>query len=148
MSTPRSDVYGYEELAARIEQVLGERPSRSALRAAAAAGRRTGSTLSKPRVTIGMPAPLPAASRTSPAAFSVGAVEAWLKAHPRLEWNRARAEALTRLERGDDVERVLERALARGLSWRTITEVLVEHDGRARTAAGVHKRYRHLAQDR
>jgi hypothetical protein len=48
------------------------------------------------------------------------------------------------LARGEDVESVISQALARGLSWRTITTVLVEHDGQPRSTAGVHKRYRHL----
>ena len=117
MSEPRGATYGYEELAARIEQVLGERPSPSALRAARAQGRRTKSTLTKPRLTVGLPASLPAPSRTAPAAFDIEEVERWLAGHPRL---------------------------AHGLSWRTITSLLVAHDGQVRSIAGVHKRYRHL----
>lgn len=144
MSEPRQATYGYEELAARIEEVLGERPSRSVLRAARAQSRRTESTLTKPRLTVGMPAPLPAPTRTSPAAFDVDEVERWLAGHPRLAWNHAVDQAERALERGDDVELVISRALADGLSWRTITTLLVEHDGHARSTAGVHKRYRHL----
>ncbi len=144
MSEPRRATYGYEELAARIEQVLGERPSPSALRAARAQGRRTESTLTKPRLTVGMPAPLPASSRTAPAAFDVEEVERWLAGHPRVAWNQAVAQAEQALARGEDVESVISQALAHGLSWRTITTVLVEHDGQSRSTAGVHKRYRHL----
>ena len=62
----RPATYSYKELAARIDQVLGERPSLSALRAAAAQERRTSTTLSRPRLTVGMPAPLPPTSRTTP----------------------------------------------------------------------------------
>lgn len=144
MSEPRRATYGYEELAARIEQVLGERPSPSALRAARAQSRRTESTLTKPRLTVGMPAPLPAPSRTAPAAFDVEDVERWLAGHPRVAWNQAVAQAEQALARGEDVESVISQALAHGLSWRTITTVLVEHDGQSRSTAGVHKRYRHL----
>ena len=144
MSEPRRATYGYEELAARIEQVLGERPSPSALRAARAQGRRTKSTLTKPRLTVGLPASLPAPSRTAPAAFDVEDVERWLAGHPRVAWNQAVAQAEQALARGEDVESVISQALAHGLSWRTITTVLVEHDGQSRSTAGVHKRYRHL----
>lgn len=145
VSEPRPATYGYEELASRIEEVLGERPSRSALRAAGAQGRRTGSTATKPRLTVGMPAPRPAESRTAPSAFDVEEVETWLENHPRLVWSRAVRDAQEALQRGDDVEKVIAGALGRGLSWRTVTALLVEHDGHARTLAGVHKRYRHLA---
>jgi hypothetical protein len=144
VSEPRRATYGYEELAARIEQVLGERPSPSALRAARAQSRRTESTLTKPRLTVGMPAPLPAPSRTAPAAFDVEDVERWLAGHPRVAWNQAVAQAEQALARGEDVESVISQALAHGLSWRTITTVLVEHDGQSRSTAGLHKRYRHL----
>jgi hypothetical protein len=144
VSEPRRATYGYEELAARIEQVLGERPSPSALRAARAQSRRTESTLTKPRLTVGMPAPLPAPSRTAPAAFDVEDVERWLAGHPRVAWKQAVAQAEQALARGEDVESVISQALAHGLSWRTITTVLVEHDGQSRSTAGVHKRYRHL----
>ncbi len=145
MSDPRQATYGYEELASRIEDVVGERPSRSSLRAAPAQARRAESTLTKPRLTVGMPAPLPGASRTAPAAFDVDEVERWLAEHPRLAWNRAVDEARRALDQGVDLELVITRALGRGLSWRTITTLLVEHDGLARSTAGVHKRYRHLA---
>ncbi|GAA4995374.1 hypothetical protein GCM10023317_24570 [Actinopolymorpha pittospori] len=146
VSTDRPATYSYKELAARIEQVLGERPSLSALRAAAAQGRRTSSTLSRPRLTVGMPAPLPPTSRTAPAAFSAEAVEAWLQDHPRLAWNQAMSEIHDALARGDDVEAVVGKALADGLSWRHITAALNAHDDRQRSIAGVHKRYRHLAE--
>lgn len=144
VSDPQKATYGYEELAARIENVLGERPSLSALRAARAEDRRTRSTLTKPRLTVGMPAPLPSPTRTSPAVFEMDEIERWLAHHPRLAWNRAVEQAQRALARGDDIDRVIAQALADRLSWRTITLLLVEHDGRVRSTAGVHKRYRHL----
>ena len=100
--------------------------------------------MTKPRLTVGMPAPLPASSRTAPAAFDVEEVERWLAAHPRVAWNQAVAQAEQALARGEDVGSVISEALTHGLSWRTITTVLVEHDGQSRSTAGVHKRYRHL----
>ncbi len=53
-------------------------------------------------------------------------------------------QAARALERGEDVDLVISQALAHGLSWRTITSLLVAHDGQVRSIAGVHKRYRHL----
>lgn len=90
---------------------------------------------------------MPRASRTAPAEFDVGEVEDWLEQHPRLGWNRALSGMRDRLARGDDTEQVVEAALAGGLSWRTITALLVENDGRRRSVTAVHKRYRHLSLD-
>jgi len=140
--------YGYEQLADRIEQVLGDRPSLSALRAASAKERSTQATLSRPRLTVGMPVPLPSASRTALATFSAVAVEEWLRHHPRLGWNRAISDARARLAAGVTVEEVISVGLSRGLSWRTLTTLLNEHDGRSRSVSAVHKRYRHLGGQR
>lgn len=136
--------YSYAVLADRIEEVLGERPSLSALRAAAAADRRTGSPLARPRVTVGMPRPLPATSRTAAAEFDATEVEAWLADHPRRQWQRAVEEMKRDLSRDMPEEQVVASALNAGLSWRTVTAELHAHDGRGRTVAGIHKRYRHL----
>lgn len=144
MSTKRP-TYSYAALADRIEQVLGERPSLSALRAAAAKERAAGSSLARPRVTIGMPAPLHGTSKTAPAVFDVDEVEQWLADHPRLRWQREVDEMSASLRRGVVEEQVVAAALASGLPWRTITTQLNAHDGRGRTVAGIHKRYRHLA---
>lgn len=145
VSTDQPATYDYESLANRIEQVLGDRPSRSALRAAAAQARRTSTTQARPRLTLGMPAPLTQTSRTSPARFSAAEVEAWLRSHPRLAWIEAMNRFRDELSRGDDVPSVVARARAAGLSWRHITSALNAYDGGHRSMAGVHKRYRHLA---
>ena len=137
--------YTYAVLAARIEEVLGERPSKSALRSAAAEARRTGSAMARPRVTLGMPHPVPARSRTSPAEFDAAEVEEWLAAHPRLRWQRAVASITRSLAAGMPEEQVVAVALHDELPWRTITAELNAHDGRGRTVSGIHKRYRHLA---
>ena len=136
--------YTYAVLADRIEDVLGERPSRSALRSAPAEARRTGSAMARPRVTVGMPSPVPAPSRTSPAEFDAAEVEEWLAAHPRLRWQRAVASITRSLAEGMPEEQVVAAALKDGLPWRTITGELNAHDGRGRTVSGIHKRYRHL----
>lgn len=139
-STPAT--YSYDQVAERIEQVLGEQPSKSALRAARLRQRRTRGR--RPGLTAGMPAPLPSPSKTIPARFSATAIEEWLAAHPRLEWDRAIREAKVGLAAGQPTEDVVLAALAGGLSWRLITETLNEHDGRHCSVSGVHKRYRHL----
>lgn len=141
-STPVT--YGYAELANRIEQVLGERLTRSTLRSAVSQNRRGRPVQTRPRMTAGMPAPLPAPSRTAPARFDVAAVEAWLSEHPRLRWNTARAEALQALAAGASIDSVVAAGVAAGLSWRHLTAVLNEFDGGQRSVAGVHKRFRRL----
>lgn len=145
MDTERPATYSYAALADRIEEVLGERPSRSALRAASAKDRGTGAALARPRATIGMPAPLHGTSRTAPAVFDVDEIEQWLANHPRLRWQRAVDEMAVSLARGADEEQVVAAAVTSGLPWRTITAQLNAHDGRGRTVAGIHKRYRHVA---
>lgn len=142
MDTDRPATYNYGELADRIEQVLGERPSLSALRAAAAKARVTSSTQSMPRLTAGMPPPLPARSRTSPAEFSIEEVESWLKNHPRLVQQDAQSALAAELSRGGDIDQAVQRARDAGLSWRRITETLTMSDGQPRSVAGVHKRFR------
>lgn len=145
MSSDPPAVYDYDQVVDRIEEVLGERPSKSALRAEAAQRRRTNTPLARPRLTLGLPPPLPATSRTSPAAFPAAAIEAWLRTHPRLTWVQAMNTAQQRLASGEVEEDVIAGCLAAGLSWRNITVALNAHDGRSRSTAGVHKRYRHLA---
>lgn len=137
--------YGYRQLADRIEEVLGTRPSPSSLRAAAAAARRTGGTQSPPRLTAGMPAPLPRTSATDPAAFPADQVEQWLAHHPRLAWRAAVQRAADALHGGADPADVVAAARAAGLSWRTITALLAEQGAAPRSTAGVHKRYRRPA---
>ena len=145
MTTGPLATYSYAVLADRIEEALGERPSLSALRAAAAKDRRTGSTLPRPRVTVGMPQSLPSTSRTAPAEFDAGEVEDWLAHHPRLMWQRAVDQMSAALSRGVPEAQVVSAAVAAGLPWRTVAAQLHAHDGRARTVAGIHKRYRYLA---
>ncbi|WP_043650846.1 hypothetical protein [Cellulosimicrobium cellulans] len=139
MSAKRRATYGYAEVAERIEQELGVRPALSTLRAATAKAEE--STKSSPRVTAGMPAPLPSSARTVPAQFDRAAIERWLRRHPRKLERRAVEEAAAALSRGDAEADVVAKARADGLSWRAITEILNNHDGRARSTSAVHKRY-------
>jgi len=142
VTTPTPATYSYDQVAERIEQVLGEQPSRSALRAAPLRQRRTRGR--RPGLTAGMPAPLPSPSKTIRARFSATAVEEWLAVHPRLEWARAIRDAKESLAAGQPIEDVVSAALSEGLSWRQITAILNEHDGGHRSVSGVHKRYRSL----
>ena len=138
--------YGYAEIAERIADVLGEgeRPSLSTLRGAAAQARRTSAPGTRPRITLGMPDPLPHA-RTAPARFDVVDVEQWLATHPLRRWLRAVEELHQELLRAGETEQAIRRALEAGLSWRQITKVLVAVDHKSRTPGGVHKKYRHLS---
>ncbi|WP_301485880.1 hypothetical protein [Intrasporangium sp.] len=137
--------YSYREVADRVEEVLGERPSLSALRAAAAVARRTPTTQGRPRLTAGMPAPAPARSKTSPAVFSQRKVEAWLRRHPR----RVRAAAREALVASaanprSRLEVAVRKARQAGLSWRVIADGITEGSGVTHSLAGVHKAYRYL----
>ncbi len=145
MSSEGPATYSYRDVADRIEQVLGERPSTSALRAASTKDRHTPDTKSRPRLTVGMPRPLPAPSPTTPAAFAVDEIECWLAAHPRRILNRAAQEAEEATRRGEPVESVVTAALSKGLTWRAITAALNAGDGGRRSTAGVYKRFRRLA---
>ncbi len=139
MSKRRPATYGYAEVADRLEEELGVRPALSTLRnAAAVAGR---GIQSPPRITDGMPAPLPAPSRTTPAQFDRAQIERWLRRHPRKVERRVIENALAALDEGQPEARVVKRARAKGLSWRAITALLNEHDGRGRGLSAVHKLY-------
>lgn len=142
MASP-GPTYGYRELADRIEQVLGVRPSLSTLRAARSETRRTKASSSRPRITYGMPLPRQTGGPTSPAAFSVREVEAWLKRHPRSQW----ANTYDRLvavagKPSARVDASVARARRAGLSWRQIAQALTDGSGVRHSPAGVHKRYR------
>lgn len=144
VTTRTPATYSYDQVAERIEQVLGEQPSKSALRAAPLRQRRTRGR--RPGLTAGMPAPLPSPSKTIRARFSAAAIEEWLALHPRLEWARAIRDAKADLAAGQPTEDVVSAAFARGLSWRQITAILNDHDGGHRSVSGVHKRYRRLEE--
>jgi hypothetical protein len=135
--------YGYEELATRIEQELGVRPSPSALRAAAAASRRTSTTQARPRVTAGLPTPRPKPYRTSPAVFSADEIDAWLADHPRWHWMAAVGQFRAVLQ---DPMVPTRQAVAQGrslgLTWAQITEGLRDVRQDTRVRAAIHKAYR------
>ena len=145
--TPRT--YGYTELADRIEAVLGQRPSLSTLRAArTTSDRGQVESRMKPRLTAGMPLPMPSDSPTAPARFLARDVEKWLTKHPILRWVHAADVARERLAAGESEEAVVAAALRDGLSWSLITELINERadatGGPTWAKSGIHKKYRHL----
>lgn len=142
-ASPAAATYSYVEVADRIEEVLGERPSLSSLRAESAAVKRVRALKARPRLTAGLPAPLPAVSRTTAARFDVDEVEAWLSTHPRRVWEESLARSRDALAAGWSVGEVVRQAREDHLSWQQITAILNAHDGGRRSAAGVHVRYRY-----
>ena len=134
--------YSYADVATRLEQALGERPSLSTLRAAAAAARRTRPGTTAPRrLTAGMPRPLDTPPGQE-ARFLATAIEAWLEDHPRVRQARARELLARALAQGGSEIPAVAQARASGLSWRTIVDELSAADGRRRTIQGVTWQYR------
>ena len=134
--------YTYEQVAERINEVLGETPSLASLRAAAAEATRTTSTNSRVRLTAGMPAPL--APRSSPALFDRLEIERWLRHHPRLKERQAYAELVRQVATEAGRRRAIREARTRGLSWRRITDALTDATGTAHSHQGVFKAFRDL----
>ncbi|MGV1010108.1 MAG: hypothetical protein ACOYBY_16125 [Dermatophilaceae bacterium] len=137
--------YTYRQLAARVEEVLGARPSLSSLRAAGAETRRTRSVRRRPRLTVGMPAPQPSSSPTAPALFSQAEVEHWLAHHPRAGF-LAPYRALVAAAAGpaQDLDAAVGRARRDGLSWQHVAEALSEGSGITRSRSWAHLHYQHV----
>lgn len=149
MRSRPAGTYNYTELATRIEQVLGTRPSVQTLRAAVARPGRATAAGKPPRLTAGMPRPIrhPEQGYASrPALFSSAEVEQWLAVHPLLARRSSYEQAERALASGVDVDTVVAEARRGGLSWREITALLAEVEGQPHTAAGVHRRYRDRSQ--
>lgn len=138
--------YSYAQVSSRIAAVLGDTPSPSALRAAAAESLRSDTTNSRVRLTAGMPAPLPATSRTAPARFDAAEVERWLERHPRLQWRQVYRDlaAAASTQETASLELAVRTARSHGMSWRSIADAITEGSGRPRSHQGVFKAYRHL----
>lgn len=134
--------YTYAEVADLIERELGIRPALSSLRAAAATDKRTEATLSRPRLTTGMPAKVSGLSR--PARFDADAIDAWLAAHPLKVWQQTVDAFQAALRGGQPPEQAIAGARRAGLSWRQITQLWTAVDGRQRSSTTVHARFRHL----
>lgn len=122
---PREDpTYGYPQLAARIEEVLGVRPALSTLRTAGARADR-GLVWSPPRITAGMPRPLPS-SPPAPARFRVDDVEAWLETHPWRVQEQALEKVTTACAAGGQpqLRAAVRQAREVGASWSAVTGAL------------------------
>ena len=141
-------VYTYPELADRVAQELGIRPSLSSLRAAASDERRTGPRSGMPRVTSGMPAPLRRTSPTAPAGFSQVKVDEWLRRHPRRRYAAA-VEALAAASGGTarQVEASVRRARKKGVSWRDVAAALTEGSPTPVSRVQAYWRFHHLDAD-
>lgn len=144
VSSEHPQVYTYRQVADRVEEVLGERPSLSSLRAEAAKGRQTPTTQARPRLTLQLPAPLPHVPGARPVRFSAEEVERWLQNHPRLRWAQAMERARSALEEGQEPAQVVEEVLSAGASWRNVVQLLAGVPDQPQTLTGVHKRYRSL----
>lgn len=133
---PPARRYTYAELADRIEEAFGERPTESTLRAAASATGR--GTNSRVRITAGMPAPLPDLI-DGRAVFSAVAIDRWITHHPRLRVAREQ-QRLTKAARKRRVEAVA-RARRAGLSWQQVADALGTADGRSYTRQWAQQRF-------
>lgn len=123
------DSYTYNQVADRIAEVLGVRPSASTLRAGSSAtgeGRLTG----RVRVTAGMPAPRRGLVDRR-AVFDAAAIEGWLANHP----HRAQRRAVVALEQAPtfDLDIAVAGARAAGLSWAQVAAALTITTGVSRT---------------
>jgi hypothetical protein len=137
--------YTYRQVAERMEQVLGGRPALSSLRAASSEARRTKSVRRRPRLTLGMPAPQPARSRTAPALFSQAEIEHWLTHHPRVQFLTSyRALVAAAAGPAKNLDAAVARARRDGLSWQHVAEALSEGSGITRSRSWAHLTYQHV----
>lgn len=131
--------YTVPEVAARIEAVLGEAPNSYALYRAGEgrpprAGRRS--------LVAGMPAPHNIdGART----WSAPEIETWLRNHPILQLNAARAEFETNFRAAahqrEAQAQAVNQAKEQGCSWAEIAEVISHVEQTRITRQGVAKRY-------
>ncbi len=142
------DTYSYSQVAARIADEFGVRPSLSAIRSEISRRPREVSDR-RPRVTAGVPEPLrPAGGPPNAGArFSAAEVDRWLAQHPLRQWLVDRDRAFQDFARGREPAEVVAEGLQSGLSWRTLAEAYNasrHHPADRITVAGFHKRYRHV----
>lgn len=132
-------LYSLPEVAVRIQDVLGERPSDFAMYHAGS-GRpvRAGSR----SLVAGMPA---ASNLGGSRSWPVDHIEAWLGAHPILQLRAARDHLATDLRAaGQDWSaqaRAVEDAKAQGCSWAEIAQVIEQVTGRRISRQAVAARY-------
>jgi hypothetical protein len=141
VATPDALTYTYAALADRVEAVLGTRPALSTLRTAA-----TRAALGwdyPPRVTAGMPSPLPS-TPPAPTRFDASQIEIWLASHP---WKRQHQalEQITEIAAGPQapLRAAVAAARASGASWTAITDAL-NAGGWPHSRAWAYKTFRDL----
>jgi hypothetical protein len=123
------DSYTYDQVADRIADELGIRPTTSTLRAGFSAtgdGRTTG----RVRITAGMPAPRPQLVNRR-AVFDAAAIEAWLDDHPYRALDRA--VAALKQAPADGLDAAVTAARRAGLSWAQVAAALTTATGVSRT---------------
>jgi DNA-binding NarL/FixJ family response regulator len=133
----RARTYSYADIAGRIEEVLGERPLISVLRAAAA--RSSHGTNSRVRITAGMPAPMGRDGREP--IFRATEIERWLAHHPRLAVQAEMTRLAQTFAGTNRRERAVARARVSGLSWQQIADALGTADDRVYTRQSVHQSF-------
>lgn len=131
--------FSYPELADRIQQVLGIRPSPATLRAAAATSTRPGRGTA---ITTGMPTPT--RDRAGRAQFDAAAINTWLQRHPQLEIRRHQQTLAT----APRAERPTAVATARsvGLSWQEIADACGAADDTTYTRQWAQQRFGRTAR--
>lgn len=141
-------LYTYPQVADRIEEELGVRPSLSSLRAEAAESRRRARRGGLPRLTMGLPDPEPRASTTAVVHFSRTTIETWLRRHPRRRYEAAR-QAVTTAASGPkrQLEVAVRRARRAGVSWTHITEALSAGSSSPANRSWTHRRFSYLDED-
>lgn len=128
--------YTYDDIADRIAEVFGERPTPAILYGGERDPDRP--VRGEIRVTAGMPTPLPG---RPPRQFDADEVDAWLRKHPRLV-ARKRVEQLREAITGTLVRQdAVAAARNAGLSWQQITDVIQEVDEREISRQAVAKQY-------
>lgn len=133
---PADSFLTYEDLAALIEERLGERPTLSALRSETARPRPT----ARVSVTAGLPRPSqPGRNPSRPTLFSRPEVLEWLEHHPRRRLEQL-AAALEATEPGPDRDELILTARRQAMSWKRIAAALSRRPGETYTAQGLQQR--------
>lgn len=145
--------YSVEDVADRIAEQLGERPTTNQIyKGVSAAGAPRGRSV-RLSVVAGLPAPVERPSEVSRAALSWDAddIERWLADHPRVRMQKAldelaaRADALAESGRRAGEIAMVEWARSQGLSWAQIAAALSKARGAPVTRQAVAQRYARLS---
>lgn len=131
----------YQEVADRIEEVFGERPTYTMLRFAVSSPstKKVG-----PGLTTGLPAPVSAPGKG--VRFSAREIEDWIAHHPRRRHDELMGSIIEAPPEQRD--QVIISARDEGLSWEAIAQAISTATGTTYTKQGAQKKYgRRRAQD-